>query len=209
MISYLYSFNEQLEENLERIYGDDWRGNNILHGVSIDKHLFNTVFGSTKQLKKLFFASGILQEGNNTRRAKFCIHGEEILPAIQPMFRHLDSKTISYFVTAQIFSKHIWLTLHQVVKLASPRKDPAPIIIQDEIIHIDDVYDTLCKSIVKSIQIDCQVDYCTTHKSEEDTQYDFQSFKIYSNVYRNLKPCVVELVSWYTYNSRLGVLTAS
>ncbi|KAI7877876.1 uncharacterized protein EV154DRAFT_525239 [Mucor mucedo] len=60
-------------------------------------------------------------------------------------------------------------------------------------IQIDNVYDTLCKSIMKSIQVNCRVDYCTTHKSEEDTQYDFQSSEIYNNVYRNLKACVVEL----------------
>ncbi|KAI7891408.1 uncharacterized protein EV154DRAFT_551577 [Mucor mucedo] len=193
MITYLHCLNTQIEEKLKSNVGLNWGTNNIWYGVSIDKSILDTVFGSIKNLEKSFFASGILGKDDELRKAKFCTRGEEILPAIQHKYQHLDFSLKSYFVVAQISSKHIQLSLHQVVKLASPGEDPASMIIQDEIIHIDDVYDTLCKSIMKSIQVNCQVDYCTAHKNGEDVQYDFQSFEIYSNVYRNLKPCVVEL----------------
>ncbi|KAG2193302.1 hypothetical protein INT47_008663 [Mucor saturninus] len=193
MITYLHCLNKQIEEKLESTVGSKWRANNIWYGVSMDKKLLDTVFGSIKKLEKSFFASGILGKDEELRKAKFCTRGEEILPAIQDKYQHLDFRLKSFFVVAQISSKHIQLSLHQVVKLASPGEDPASIIIQDKMIHINDVYDTLCKSIMKSIQVDCRVDYCITHKSEEDTQYDFQSSEIYSNVYRNLKPCVVEI----------------
>ncbi|KAG2193301.1 hypothetical protein INT47_008662 [Mucor saturninus] len=195
VITYLHCLNKQIEEKLENTVGSNWRANNIWYGVSIDKKLLDTVFGTIKKLEKSFFASGILEKDDELRKAKFCTRGEEILPAIQHKYQHLDLRMKSYFVVAQISSKHIQLSLQQVVKLASPGEDPASIIIQDEIIDIDDVYDTLCKSIMKSLQVNCQVDYCTTHKSQEDTQCDFQSSKICSNIYRNLKPCVVELVS--------------
>ncbi|KAI7891359.1 uncharacterized protein EV154DRAFT_602498 [Mucor mucedo] len=194
MITYLHCLNKQIEAKLESIVGTNWKANNIWYGVSIDKKLLDTVFGSIKKLEKLFFASGIIKKDDDLRKAKFCTCGEEILPAVQHKYQDLDFRLKSYFVVAQVSSKHIQLSLHQVVKLASPGEDPASIIIQDEMIHIDDVYDTLCKSIMKSLQVNCQVDYCTTHKSQEDTQYDFQSFEIFSNIYRNLKPCVVELL---------------
>ncbi|KAI7873137.1 uncharacterized protein EV154DRAFT_102363 [Mucor mucedo] len=194
MMTYLHCLNKQMEEKLEGAVGTNWRANNVWYGVSIDKKLLDTVFNSIKNLKKSFFGSGILGKNDELRKAKFCTRGEEILPAIQHKYQHLDFRLKSYFVVAQIYSKHIQLSLHQVVKLALPGEDPASIIIQDEMIHIHDVYDTLCKSIMKSLQINCQVDYCTTHQSEEDTQYDFQSFEIYRNIYRNLKPCVVELL---------------
>ncbi|KAI7891454.1 uncharacterized protein EV154DRAFT_224841 [Mucor mucedo] len=174
-------------------FGKNWQANKIWYGVSIDKNLSDNVFGLIKKLEKSFFASGILGKEDNLRKAKFCTRGEEILPAIQHQYQHLDFSLKSYYVVAHISSKHIQLSLHQVVKLASPGEDPASIIIQDEMIQVDDVYDTLCKSIMKSLQVKCQVDYCTTHKSQKDTQYDFQSFEIYSNIYRNLRPCVVEL----------------
>ncbi|KAG2199838.1 hypothetical protein INT47_009451 [Mucor saturninus] len=193
VITYLHCLNKQIEEKLENTVGSNWRANNIWYGVSIDKKLLDTVFGTIKKLEKLFFASGILEKDDELRKAKFCTRGEEILPAIQHKYQHLDFRLKSYFVVAQISSKHIQLSLHRVVKLASPGEGPASIIIQDEVIHIDDVYDTLCKSIMKSIQVNCRVDYCAMHKSEEDTPYDFQSFEIYSNIYRNLKPCIVEL----------------
>ncbi|KAG2194690.1 hypothetical protein INT47_013065 [Mucor saturninus] len=200
MITYLHCLNKQIEEKLESTVGSNWRANNIWYAVSMDKKLLDTVFGTIKKLEKSFFASRILGKDGELGKAKFCIRGEEILPAIQHKYQHLDFRLKSYFVVARISSKHIQLSLHQVVKLASPGEDPASIIIQDEMIHIDNVHDTLCKSIMKSIQVNCPVDYCTTHKNEEATQYDFQSFKIYSNIYQNLKPCVVELVSSYTYN---------
>ncbi|KAG2195023.1 hypothetical protein INT47_005623 [Mucor saturninus] len=193
MITYLHCLSKQVEEKLESTVGSNWRANNFWYGVSIDKKLLDTVFGSIKNLEESFFASGILGKDDELRKAKFCTRGEEILPAIQHKYAHLDFRMKSYFIVAQIFSKHIQLSLHQVVKLASHGEDPASIIIQDKMIRIDDVSDTLCKSIMKSLQVDCQVDYCSTHKSEEDTQYDFQSFEIYSNIYRNLKPYVVEL----------------
>ncbi|KAI7888094.1 uncharacterized protein EV154DRAFT_321733 [Mucor mucedo] len=193
MIIYLHCLNKQIEEKLESTVGSNWRNNKIWYGVSIDKNLSDNVFGTINKLEKSFFASGILGKDDDLRQAKFCTRGEEILPAIQHKYQHLDFNLKSYFVVAQISSKHIQLSLHQVVKLASPGEDPASIIIQDEMIHINDVYDTLCKNIMKSLQIDCQVDYCTTHNYGEDMQYDFQSSEIYSNVHRNLKPCVVEL----------------
>ncbi|KAI7873149.1 uncharacterized protein EV154DRAFT_103029 [Mucor mucedo] len=193
MLTYLHCLNKQIEEKLESNFGKNWQANKIWYGVSIDKNLSDNVFGTINKLEKSFFASGILGKDDGLRKAKLCTRGEEILPAIQHKYQHLDFSLKSYFVVAQISSKHIQLSLHQVVKLASPGKDPASIIIQDEMIQIDDVYDTLCKSIMKSLQVNCQVDYCTTHNSEEDTQYDLQSLEIYNNIYRNLKPCVVEL----------------
>ncbi|KAI7891356.1 uncharacterized protein EV154DRAFT_222674 [Mucor mucedo] len=193
MITYLHCLNTQIEEKLKSIVGTNGRANNIWYGVSIDKKLLDTVFGSIKNLEKSFFASGILGKDDELRKAKFCTRGEEILPAIQHKYEHLDFSLKTHFVVAQISSKHIQLSLHQVVKLASPGEDPASIIIQDEMIHIHDVYDILCNSIMKSIQVNCQIDDCTTHKYGEDMQYDFQSFEIYNNIYRNLKPYVVEL----------------
>ncbi|KAI7891357.1 uncharacterized protein EV154DRAFT_222753 [Mucor mucedo] len=193
VITYLHCLNKQIEEKLENTVRLSWRANKIWYGVSIDKKLLDTVFGSIKKLEKSFFASGILGKDDELRKAKFCTRGEEILPAIQHKYEHLDFRLKTHFVVAQISSKHIQLSLHQVVKLASPGEDPASIIIQDEMIHINDVHDTLCKSIMKSLQINCQVGYCTTHKSQVDTQYDFQSLEIYNNIYQNLKPCVVEL----------------
>ncbi|KAI7894261.1 uncharacterized protein EV154DRAFT_478509 [Mucor mucedo] len=193
-ITYLYNFNKTLEEKLENMVGSNWQSNNIWYGVSIDKNLLDTVFGSIKKLEKSFFACGILQKDDNRRRAKFCTRGEEILPAIQRMLVDLEFKIKSYFVVAQVFSKHIQLTLHQVVILASSEKDAASIIVQDEILYIDDVYDNLCKILWSCMQTHCQVNSCATHKNMHSVQYDLCDFQAYSDVTQNLRRSVVELL---------------
>ncbi|KAG2200009.1 hypothetical protein INT47_000359 [Mucor saturninus] len=140
MITYFYSYKKQLEEVLR----NNFQGKNIWYGISFDKNLLDTVFDSTKKLENLFFLRGILQKGDNFRQAKFCVRGEEVLPAIQQKLLDLKLKIKSHFVVAQVSSKHIQLTLHQVVKLALPGEDGASIVVQDKIIYIDDVYGCLC-----------------------------------------------------------------
>lgn len=190
---YLQHLNKLLEEQLEISFGDDWRGKNIWYGVSVDKHLLGTVFGSTKKLEKLFYASGILDD--SLRKAKFCNRGEEILPAIQHRLPYLHFKVKSYFVVAQLFSKHMQLTLHQVVKVASTGEDAASVIIKDKIVYMDDVFELLGKEIWTSIQLNCQMDYCNIHEDGKNERYDLSSFQTYSYMYRNIKSCVTRLVS--------------
>ncbi|KAI7873145.1 uncharacterized protein EV154DRAFT_102827 [Mucor mucedo] len=194
MITYLHCLHKQIEKKLESNVGTNWRANNIWYGISIDKNLLDTVFGSIKNLEQLFLASGILGKDDKLRKAKFCTRGEEILPAIQQKLVNLKFRMKSFFIVAQMSSKHIQLSLHQVVKLSASGEDAASIVIHDKIIHIDDVLDSLCKNIMKNMQVNCPFDYCTTHKNEEDAQYDFQSFETFRNIYENLKSCVVELL---------------
>ncbi|KAI7890470.1 uncharacterized protein EV154DRAFT_511332 [Mucor mucedo] len=108
--------------------------------------------------------------------------------------KDLNFKIKSYFVVAQTFTKHIQLTLHQVVRLASKDVEAATIIVEDEIIHIDDVYDTLCKEVWKAIQCNCHFDYCPIHKDRKDKIFDFESSHSYISSRQNLKQCIVQLL---------------
>lgn len=196
LITYLHNFNKLLEEKLQCLYRNDWQKKNMWYGVSVDKNLLDTVFGSKKNLKKLFIASGIIRQDDNLRKSEFCIRGEEILPAIQQKLGDLEFKMKSYFVVAHVFSKHIQLTLHQVVKLATSKKDASTIVIHEKIISIDDVYDTLCKEIWKSINYGDQINYCATHLHDKHEENGLGSFETYSTVRQKLKLLVVKLVSW-------------
>ncbi|KAI7875827.1 uncharacterized protein EV154DRAFT_74322 [Mucor mucedo] len=190
MLIYFYNLGKQLEDKI----GNKWRDKSIWYGVCIDKNLLDTMFGSTKKLEKLFFASGILRKDNNFIKAKFCIRGEEILPAIQQKFEDLNFKMKSYFVVAQIFEKHVQLTMHQIVKLESSGSDSASIVIQDKIIYINDVYDTLVKKIWMRMQRNYQIDFCTTHMQNKNTKNDFGSIQKCGYMRQNLKSCVVKLL---------------
>lgn len=195
IISYLYYLNKLVEEKLEGSFGNDWRDKNIAYAVCVDKSILDNVFGSKEHFHELLYASGILQKNNEHRKAQISTYGAEILPAIQQKLKHLEFKMKSYFVVAQTYPTHIQLTLHQVVRLSSPQKDAATIIIQDEIIHIEDVYDTLCKRVWANMLFSGHVEYCTKHKDERDTLYDFGSFQNYSNIRHKLKLCITKLVS--------------
>lgn len=194
MITYMHTLKNLLEKVLKNNFESDRRDNNIWYGVSVDKILLDTVFGSKKKLEKLFYASGMIQRKDNLRKAKFSTRGEKILPAIQQKFAHLEFKMKSYFVVAQMFSKHVQLTLHQVVKLASYEEDAVAIAIRDEIVQIDDVLDSLCKKVLMSIPDNFQINYCDIHKKKDNVSGDFNSIQTFLNLCQNLKPCITTLV---------------
>ncbi|KAG2200090.1 hypothetical protein INT47_007735 [Mucor saturninus] len=195
LITYLHNFNKLLEEELQCLYRNNWQKKNMWYGVSVDKNLLDTVFGSKKNLKKLFIASGIIRKDDNLRKSEFCTRGEEILPAIQQKLGDLVFKMKSYFVVAHVFSKRIQLTLHQVVKLATSKKDASTIVIHEKIISIDDVYDTLCKEIWKTINYGGQINYCAAHLHDKHEENDLRSFETCSTVLQKLKLLVVKLLS--------------
>ncbi|KAI7895810.1 uncharacterized protein EV154DRAFT_493846 [Mucor mucedo] len=194
LLTYLHNLNNLLEGKLQCLFGNDWQKKNMWYGVSVDKNLLDTVFGSKKNLEKLFFASGILRKDDKFRKAKFCTHGEEILPAIQQNFVDLEFKIKSYFVVVQVFSKHVQLTLHQVVKLATSGRSVSTIIIQDKIICIDDACDTLCKEIWKSMQFKRQITCCTPHRDNDYLKNSFGSLKTYKSILQNLNISIAELL---------------
>ncbi|KAI7893682.1 uncharacterized protein EV154DRAFT_501190 [Mucor mucedo] len=208
ILAYLHNLNMLLNKELDKKFWNDWRGKNIWYGVSVDKHLLETVFVSKKKLEKLFYASGILLKDNNLRRAKFCVRGEDILPAIQQTL-DLKLKMKSCFVVSQIFPQHVQLTLHQTVKLGSPGEDAASIIIEDKIVYFDDVYDDLCKNIWKKMQSNCQIDYCITHKDKKYTEYDFGSFQAYRDIRQTFKQRIVELLKNDSQNVDMNLCTKS
>ncbi|KAG2208760.1 hypothetical protein INT47_007859 [Mucor saturninus] len=189
VITYLHYLNKLLEETLTSNFGNEWQDKDVWYAVSVDKYLLDNVFGSMKQLEKLFYASGILHNDDNLRKAKFSIHGEEILPAIQQKLKDLKFKMKSYFFVAQLYANHIQLSLHQVVKLATPGEVAASIVIQNRTIYIDDVYDALCKEIWKNLQSNCQIDYCPTH-----IEHNFGMYQAYENICQKLKLCVIALL---------------
>lgn len=195
LITYLHIFNEMLEEKLKDNLGSNWRGNHVWYNVIVEKNLLDTVFGTKKKLEKLFYASGILRKDNKFQKAKFSTRGEEILTVIQQKFAHLEFKMKSYFGVVQISAKHIQLTLHQVVKLAKSGEDAAAIAIKDEIVHIDDVFDTIFKKLLTRIQTSYPVDHCDIHRKKNNETDGFDSIQTSINLRQNLKLCITKLVS--------------
>ncbi|KAI9258629.1 hypothetical protein EDC94DRAFT_163419 [Helicostylum pulchrum] len=80
------------------------------------------------------------------KKLRIILKGEGLLPTIQKYFQAITFPIKSFFVIAQLFKGHIQLTLNQVATESTSldEKDhQEAIIIQDEIIHIPNIYDSL------------------------------------------------------------------
>ncbi|KAG2199462.1 hypothetical protein INT47_011574 [Mucor saturninus] len=102
----------------------------------------------------------------------------------------------SYFVLAQLNEEYIQLTLNQVVQTVTDEEDAASIIIQDEIISIPSIYDSLCDHIWKHIgNISALITPCEEHEEDNHvfkyflSNEDYKSFK--SHMKRHLIKKVV------------------
>ncbi|KAI7870693.1 uncharacterized protein EV154DRAFT_121968 [Mucor mucedo] len=211
IITYLYYLNKLIEDKMDSAFGNDWRDKNTAFAFSVEKKLLDDIFGSKETLNEMLFASGILHNNNGFRKAEICTYGEEILPAIQQKLKDADFKMKLYFIVAQLHQKHIQLTLHQVVKLSTPAEDAATIIIQDEILHIEDVYDTLCKNIWAALLSSNRIDYCLKHMNKGDDPHSLNSSEGYKAIYQRLKFYLMEVLSLshvgidmdYTYHLKI------
>lgn len=189
-----YCLNTLIKKELDSNFGNEWNDKNIGYAVSVNKNVLDNVLGSKQNLNELLYASGLVEKKNENRKAHIATYGEDILPALQYKLKYLEFKMKSYFVVAQVYSTHIQLTLHQVVRLSSSEQSATTIIIEDEIIQTEDVYDTLCKRVWNNMLHSGHVEYCTEHKDEKYASYDFGSLLNYNNIWYKLKSCLVKLV---------------
>lgn len=192
VILYLIHLNKLIITELDKRFGNDWKTKNIGHVVSVEKKLLNDIFGSKEGLRKLFIASGFLS--NECRRARILTQGEGCLPTIEQNMCDLRFKIKSYFAIAQIHQAHIQVTLHQVVKTLSPGENEATVILKDEVINTEDVYDILYKSIWNQLLCHSQINYCRSHKVQDHEIHDFCSSRNYNHIRSKIKPFVIEMV---------------
>ncbi|KAG2201453.1 hypothetical protein INT47_001502 [Mucor saturninus] len=183
------------EENLNSNYDNDWKNRNTAFAFSVEKKLFDKVFGSDETMDELLVASGILQVNNKKRKVRVSIYGEEIIHAIQHKLKDVNFKMKSYFVVAQVHSNHIQLTLHQVVKLATYEGNAATIIVEDKIIHMEDVYDTLYKTILETLISSSPFDCCSMHESEGSGLHNLNLLRVYKNAYQQFKILLINALS--------------
>lgn len=117
----------------------------------------------------MIYASGILQRDDSSKKLRIILKGERLLPIIQKYLK-LEFKIKSFFMVAQLFKSHIQLTLNQVVTESSlDEEDQEAITIQDEIIPIPNVYDSLSSYMWNNIVEDnILVQLCDTHRQHND-----------------------------------------
>ncbi|KAI7890889.1 uncharacterized protein EV154DRAFT_234782 [Mucor mucedo] len=189
-----YTFLVRYLCNLNRLIVDQKKNfkniNDIKIGyiVSIEKCLLDNVFGSKRNLTCLLYKSDILQKADECTISSVLTQGDRILPVIKKELG-LELKLKSYSVIAQLHENYVQVTLQQVVNL-----DPImTIIVQDRIIPIDNVSDSLCNSIWKHIVSTKEINCCTNHTRKEKGPCDLLSLNNYVKVLGQLKKIISEM----------------
>ncbi|GAA5795003.1 hypothetical protein HPULCUR_000354 [Helicostylum pulchrum] len=132
----------------------------IRHVLLLEKRLLRSIIGTKKELKEILIASDLFQNEVKTKKLKIITHGEGILPALQRELG-LNLALKSYYVLSQLHTTYIQVTLYQVVQITETNEEEASaIIIQNETLPIESIYDSLCKYMWSHAELDNNLIQC-------------------------------------------------
>lgn len=123
--------------------------------ILIDRIKFARIIAPPKFITAVAKTSSSMFGGRNLTNKDQVHSEEEVLPSwLQQQLIKSNLSLKSYFVQCQLHQDNIQLTLHQVVKveLVLEEKKVSTIVIQNILISIEDLYDSLCKSLWASIE---------------------------------------------------------
>lgn len=203
LMIYFGYLNEVILNNLPKKFSFE-ENRKIGYIFNIEKRLLDEVFRSKEELNEILIASGIVKQGDESRKARIFTHGEGLLPALQHRL-HIDLPLKSYYVQAQLLEDYIQVSLNQVVKVASSKEEEASaIVIQNNTISIENIYDSMCRNIWTSYvesNDGSNINRCELH---EEYSYDegivqiqetLYSLDDYENFLAKLKQHFHEMVS--------------
>ncbi|GAA5803240.1 hypothetical protein HPULCUR_008717 [Helicostylum pulchrum] len=168
MFMYLVYIRELLLSKLPSQVKPDDININVGYVVSTEKMLLEETIGSTKKLKDILFASGLVQK-NDSRKLIITTQEEELVPKIQKSFE-LQFPVKSYFVVAQLYQDYIQLTLRQFVT-KSKEEEQESIVVQEVVVPILDIYNNLSLKMWKKLTKDQDlIQLCHLHDQSNENQ---------------------------------------
>lgn len=172
----------------------------IGYAVTIENIVLERLFGTEEDLRDTIYKTGLLQRDDSSKKLRIILKGEGLLPTIQKYFQAITFPIKSFFVIAQLFKGHIQLTLNQVATESTSldEKDhQEAIIIQDEIIHIPNIYDSLSIKMWDDIVEDNSlIRLCDVHNKCNDHELlEIFSLENQAEFTNNLKQYVFKNVS--------------
>ncbi|KAI8047202.1 hypothetical protein BDF21DRAFT_457392 [Thamnidium elegans] len=159
------------------------------YALTVEKMLFQKLLVTEDELRDMIYASNLVQEDDSYKKLRITTQGEGLLPVIQQSFK-LQFPPRSFFVVAQLHEDYVQLTLNQVVtESGSDHEDQETIVIQEEIIPIPNIYDSLCFNMWSNIIEDSSlIQLCDTHKGYNDNELlNIFSFENQAEFANNLK----------------------
>ncbi|KAI8087059.1 hypothetical protein BDF21DRAFT_450267 [Thamnidium elegans] len=144
----------------------------IGYAITIEKNILNCLFGTKEDLEDDMYTCGLIDRNDDCKKLRITTQGEDLLPVIQKYSKvHFPLK--SFFLIAQLHETYIQLTLNQVVTESSLNDDgdQEAIILQDEIIYIRNIYDSLCLNMWNNIVEDNSlIQLCDTHNDYNERE---------------------------------------
>ncbi|KAI8058903.1 hypothetical protein BDF21DRAFT_403529 [Thamnidium elegans] len=161
----------------------------IGYAITVEKMLLQRLLVTEDELRYMIYASSLVQENDDLKKLRITTQGEGLLPVIQQSFK-LQFPLKSFFVVAQLYEDYVQLTLNQVVtESVLDHEDQETIVIQEEIIPIPNIYDSLCFNIWSNITEDSSlIQLCDAHKGYNDNELlDIFSLENQTEFTNNLK----------------------
>ncbi|GAA5815490.1 hypothetical protein MFLAVUS_009002 [Mucor flavus] len=156
----------------------------IGYAVSIEAMLLNNTTGTKDNLRDIIFASGLVPKDDNFKKLRIITQGERILPE----FKKFTPR--SYFLLCQLHEYYVQLSLHQVVtNPTSEEKEQESSIVQDEMMSIPNIYDSLRASMWHNLVQDSSlIELCQIHNTSDGNNiFGLFSSKLKTEFFANLK----------------------
>ncbi|GAA5800888.1 hypothetical protein HPULCUR_006327 [Helicostylum pulchrum] len=189
VLMYMIYIKEEIFNKLPDHLIFDQMDTKIGYAISIEAMLLNNTIGTKDSLQDIIFASGLVPKDNDSKKLRITTQGERILPAIQKSLKpELSLK--SYFLVCQLHEDYVQLSLHQVVTApSSEEEEQESIIVQDEILDIPNIYDSLCTRMWQNLVQDSSlIELCKAHNTSDGNNiFGLFSSKIKTEFFANLK----------------------
>ncbi|KAI9259793.1 hypothetical protein EDC94DRAFT_612107 [Helicostylum pulchrum] len=186
---YVIYIKEEILNKLPDHLISDQMDTKIGYAISIEAMLLNNTIGTRNSLQDIIYASGLVPKVDDSKKLRITTQGERILPAIQKSLK-LEFSLKSYFLVCQLHEDYVQLSLHQVVTApSSEEEEQESIIVQDEILNIPNIYDSLCTSMWQNLVQDSSlIELCKVHNTSDDNKIlDLFSSNIKEDFFMNLK----------------------
>ncbi|GAA5800242.1 hypothetical protein HPULCUR_005667 [Helicostylum pulchrum] len=171
ILMYMIYIKEEILNKLPNHLISDHTNTKIGYAISIEAMLLNNTIGTKDSLQDIIFASGLVPKDDDSKKLRITMQGERILPAIQKSLK-LQLSLKSYFLVCQLHEDYVQLSLHQVVTAPnSEEEEQESIIVQDEILAIPNIYDSLCTSMWQNLVQDSSlIELCEMHITSDDNK---------------------------------------
>ncbi|GAA5808768.1 hypothetical protein MFLAVUS_002164 [Mucor flavus] len=141
----------------------------IGYAITINSMLLKRLFGTEDDLRDIIYTSNLVRKNDSYKKLRIATYGEVLFPIIQQSF-NLQFPVKSFFVVAQLYENYVQLTLNQVVTESGLEDEyQEAIIMQEEMILIPSIYNTLCFNMWYNITEDSSlIRLCDTHTGYND-----------------------------------------